>query len=99
MEELSHLGELPGDWEEVRLDLIESHQQLISAFLNSSRYLQERGDDVTFKPSTMKGKDVVEFLPTNLHVQRMWVSIYVLRGLVARAVYVGNMFCHVMSMR
>ena len=74
MDELSQLGELPGDWEETRLDLIDSHAQLISSFVNSSRDLQERGD-LTFKPSTMKSRDVVEFLPTNLHVQRMWVSV------------------------
>ena len=78
MDELSQLGELPGDWEDIRLDLIDSHAQLISAYANSTRELQERGN-LTFKPSTMKNRDVVEFLPTNLHVQRMWVSaiIYV----------------------
>ena len=75
MDELSQLGELPGDWEEIRLDLIESHAQLISAYTESSRHLKQQGD-LTFKPSTSKGKDEVEFLPTNLHVQRMWVSQY-----------------------
>ena len=74
MEELSHLGELPGIWEDRRLELIESHAQLLSAYANASRELAERAD-LTFKPSTKKGLDEVEFLPTNLHVQRMWVRV------------------------
>ena len=73
MDELSRLGELPGTWEDCRLDLIESHAQLISAYSVASSHLQQR-PDLTFKPSTKKGEEKLEFLPTNLHVQRMWVS-------------------------
>ena len=72
MDELSQLGELPGSWEDRRVELIESHAQLLSAYANASRELEKQAD-LTFKPSTMKGMDHVEFLPTNLHVQRMWV--------------------------
>ncbi|XP_072930863.1 inositol polyphosphate-4-phosphatase type I A isoform X2 [Epargyreus clarus] len=69
LEELLSVGELSGHWQSRQLDLASTHISLLKNYCHSKRCLQE-ADHAHFKASNDPS---LEFAPTNLHLQRMWV--------------------------
>ena len=73
IEQLQDLGELTPALEVTRKELLDFHMSTISTYMQNIRYLSTY-QGAPFKPSTKKGHKEVEFAPTNLHLQRMWVQ-------------------------
>ncbi|XP_048052060.1 type II inositol 3,4-bisphosphate 4-phosphatase isoform X1 [Megalobrama amblycephala] len=73
IQELKDLGELSPHWDNLRKDVISRYDQIIKEYQDTLVELEKLTGPL-FKPSCSKGQRYLEFIPINLHTQRMRVT-------------------------
>ncbi|KAM8721478.1 hypothetical protein ACLKA7_007367 [Drosophila subpalustris] len=75
LQEISGMGELSGEWRWRQMNLLEEHLRLLKDYSQAKQNIQQlMRDGVFYKRSATKTDESLEFLPVNLHVQRMWAQ-------------------------
>ncbi|XP_030568017.1 inositol polyphosphate-4-phosphatase type I A isoform X1 [Drosophila novamexicana] len=75
LQEISGMGELSGEWRWRQMNLLEEHLRLLKDYSQAKQNIQQlMRDGVHYKRSAAKTDEALEFLPVNLHVQRMWAQ-------------------------
>ncbi|XP_043092961.1 type II inositol 3,4-bisphosphate 4-phosphatase isoform X1 [Puntigrus tetrazona] len=74
IQELKDLGELSPHWDNLRKDVISRYDQIIKEYQDTLVELEKLTGPSSFKPSCSKGQKYLEFIPINLHTQRMRVT-------------------------
>jgi len=71
--EIAGLGELREPWHLCQMSWLDFHLNLINTYTVALENLDNYKGQ-SFKRSAMKGDPTYEFVPTNLHLQRIWVQ-------------------------
>ncbi|XP_055912176.1 inositol polyphosphate-4-phosphatase type I A [Eupeodes corollae] len=75
LQEISGMGELGGEWRLRQIELLDKHLKLLKDYSQAKQILKqktEKEDGPYFKQSSVKTDESLEFIPVNLHLQRMW---------------------------
>ncbi|KAK6493174.1 type II inositol 3,4-bisphosphate 4-phosphatase isoform X1 [Huso huso] len=73
IQELKELGDLSPHWDNLRKEVITHYGQIISSYQETLAELNKLTGS-SFKPSISKAEKYLEFIPINLHTQRMRVN-------------------------
>ncbi|XP_031415354.1 type II inositol 3,4-bisphosphate 4-phosphatase isoform X1 [Clupea harengus] len=73
IQELKDLGELSPHWDNLRREVITRYDQVIRSYQETLEEL-DKLTGPSFKPSCSKAQRYLEFIPINLHTQRMRVT-------------------------
>uniref|UniRef100_A0A1B6ECE3 phosphatidylinositol-3,4-bisphosphate 4-phosphatase n=1 Tax=Clastoptera arizonana TaxID=38151 RepID=A0A1B6ECE3_9HEMI len=73
LQEVAGMGELVEPWHSKQVQLLDRHLQLLHLYSQAKENLSMHKGNF-FKPSSRKNDRTLEFVPINLHLQRMWVQ-------------------------
>uniref|UniRef100_A0A8C5N6B7 Type II inositol 3,4-bisphosphate 4-phosphatase-like n=1 Tax=Gouania willdenowi TaxID=441366 RepID=A0A8C5N6B7_GOUWI len=73
-QEVKELGDLSPHWDELRLDVLDHCNDLLRCYQETLIELDKLSASSCFKSSTSKSEQHLQFIPTNLHTQRMEVT-------------------------
>lgn len=71
--ELHNIGQLHPEWERIKQVVQNSHFDLVHQYSTNLADLTGQYEEQNFKRSVDKAKKELEFIPTNLHIQRLCV--------------------------
>ncbi|XP_076334193.1 inositol polyphosphate-4-phosphatase type I A isoform X2 [Tachypleus tridentatus] len=91
MEYVQALGELRKEWQVQHSVALERHLHLINTYTQALDKLSTH-QGPSFKPSSKKNKHSLEFVPVNLHLQRLWVQNITSRKTAVRDVVTMGAF-------
>ncbi|NWX96469.1 INP4B phosphatase, partial [Nothoprocta ornata] len=92
-QELKELGELAPHWDNMRKNVIAHCDQMMSLYQDTLAELGKHTGS-SFKSSCSKGEKTLEFIPINLHLQRMHVHSPRLKDAVYDVITVGAPAAH-----
>lgn len=72
IQEISGIGELDTEWKQKQMKLLDIHLRLLKNYSHAKKAIQHFMclDRRSFKPSSRKTEEALEFIPVNLHLQR-----------------------------
>ncbi|XP_051473050.1 inositol polyphosphate 4-phosphatase type II isoform X3 [Apus apus] len=92
-QELKDLGELAPHWDNMRKSVIAHCDQMLSMYQDTLAELGKHAGS-SFKSSCSKGEKTLEFIPINLHLQRMHVHSPRLKDALYDVITVGAPAAH-----
>nr|XP_013807030.1 PREDICTED: type II inositol 3,4-bisphosphate 4-phosphatase [Apteryx mantelli mantelli] len=92
-QELKELGELAPHWDNMRKNVIAHCDQMLSLYQDTLAELGKHTGS-SFKSSCNKGEKTLEFIPINLHLQRMHVHSPCLKDAVYDVITMGAPAAH-----
>ncbi|XP_064005580.1 inositol polyphosphate 4-phosphatase type II isoform X6 [Pogoniulus pusillus] len=92
-QELKDLGELAPHWDNMRKSVIAHCDQMLSMYQDTLAELGKHTGS-SFKSSCSKGEKTLEFIPINLHLQRMHVHSPCLKDALYDVITVGAPAAH-----
>ncbi|XP_044286660.1 inositol polyphosphate 4-phosphatase type II isoform X4 [Varanus komodoensis] len=92
-QELKELGELAPHWDNMRKSVISHCEQMLTLYQNMLTELGKYTGS-SFKSSCSKGEKTLEFVPINLHLQRMHVHSPRLKDVLYDVITVGAPAAH-----
>ncbi|XP_072784842.1 inositol polyphosphate 4-phosphatase type II isoform X7 [Taeniopygia guttata] len=92
-QELKDLGELAPHWDNMRKSVIAHCDQMLSMYQDTLAELMKHTGS-SFKSSCSKGEKTLEFIPINLHLQRMHVHSPRLKDALYDVITVGAPAAH-----
>ncbi|XP_036852628.2 inositol polyphosphate 4-phosphatase type II isoform X2 [Manis javanica] len=92
-QELKELGELSPHWDNLRKNVLTHCDQMVNMYQDILTELSKETGS-SFKPSSSKGEKALEFVPVNLHLQRMHVHSPHLKDVLYDVITVGAPAAH-----
>ncbi|XP_061440837.1 inositol polyphosphate 4-phosphatase type II isoform X8 [Rhineura floridana] len=92
-QDLNELGELAPHWDNMRKSVIAHCDQMLALYQNMLAELGKYTGS-SFKSSCSKGEKTLEFVPINLHLQRMYVHSPRLKDVLYDVITVGAPAAH-----
>ncbi|XP_054846189.1 inositol polyphosphate 4-phosphatase type II isoform X1 [Eublepharis macularius] len=92
-QELKELGELSPHWDNMRKSVIAHCDQMLTLYQDMLAELGKHTGS-SFKSSCSKGEKTLEFVPVNLHLQRMYVHSPRLKDVLYDVITVGAPAAH-----
>ncbi|XP_072171475.1 inositol polyphosphate-4-phosphatase type I A-like [Diadema setosum] len=101
LQELSMFATPSEEWEKIGLDVMAEHVNMIEQYTQSLEQLKkiQKNELRLFKKSTERGDKRLEFVPTNLHLQRLRVEEQGLKGIVYDVITFGAPSAHTMKFK
>ncbi|XP_053316957.1 inositol polyphosphate 4-phosphatase type II isoform X2 [Spea bombifrons] len=93
IEELKELGELSPHWDKLRQSVITHYEEMVCVYQENLTEL-EKYTGSSFKSSCSKGEKSLEFVPINLHLQRMRVHSPKLKDALYDVITIGAPAAH-----
>ncbi|XP_044156535.1 inositol polyphosphate 4-phosphatase type II isoform X3 [Bufo gargarizans] len=93
IEELKELGDLSPHWDNLRQSVINHYEEMLGDYQESLAEL-EKYTGSSFKSSCTKGEKSLEFVPINLHLQRMRVHSQKLKDALYDVITIGAPAAH-----
>ncbi|CAH2301060.1 type II inositol 3,4-bisphosphate 4-phosphatase isoform X2, partial [Pelobates cultripes] len=93
IEELKELGDLSPHWDNLRRSVITHYEEMVSVYQENLAEL-EKYTGPSFKSSCSKGEKSLEFVPINLHLQRMRVHSQKFKDALYDVITIGAPAAH-----
>ncbi|KAM4708351.1 inositol polyphosphate 4-phosphatase type II isoform 4-T4 [Discoglossus pictus] len=93
IEQLKELGELSPHWDNLRHSVITHYEEMVCVYQETLSEL-EKYTGSSFKSSCSKGEKSLEFVPINLHLQRMRIHSQKLKDALYDVITIGAPAAH-----
>uniref|UniRef100_UPI00398E51DE inositol polyphosphate 4-phosphatase type II isoform X1 n=2 Tax=Pristiophorus japonicus TaxID=55135 RepID=UPI00398E51DE len=98
LQDLEELGELSAHWDTLRQNVTIHYQHMISSYQEMLTELNKFSGS-SFKPSCSRGEKKLEFVPVNLHLQRMHIQSSAKTDGIYDVVTIGAPAAHIRGFR